>query len=55
MQIIKKFIAAVVAAAMLICVIPIQIFADSSNGFEELNDELENTANEYIEKRFLSK
>lgn len=24
-------------------------------GFEELNDELENTANEYIEKRFLSK
>lgn len=38
MQIIKKFIAAAVAAAMLICVIPIQIFADSSNGFEELND-----------------
>ena len=38
MQNIKKFIAAAVAAAMLICVIPIQIFADSSNGFEELND-----------------
>lgn len=38
MQNIKKFIAAAVAAAMLICVIPIQIFADSSNSFEELND-----------------
>lgn len=38
MQIINKFIAAAVAAVMLICVIPIQIFADSSNGFEELND-----------------